>query len=100
MREHAGRGERCARYTRAHPVERLEALWAAPDKCTAQRLEYRIKRLPAGQKRQLLRCPERWADWVPELAETDFSVVAGASLEEALNPEPGPSKEEARHGEP
>ncbi|MEI3142599.1 MAG: hypothetical protein V8S77_05060 [Oscillospiraceae bacterium] len=32
MRQHTDRGTACARYTRAHPVQALAALWEAEDK--------------------------------------------------------------------
>jgi len=95
LRQHAARGSRSARYTRAHPVEALEALWTAPDRVSAQRLEYRLKRLSAAQKRQLVSCPARWREWVPELSELPFQPVAGATLQAALSPAPDPDKEEA-----
>ncbi len=49
--EHAaGKG---ARYTRAHPPLRLLAQFPHPDRSSALRAEYAIKRLPAAAKRAL-----------------------------------------------
>jgi putative endonuclease len=42
-----------ARYTRSHPPARLLAQIAYPDKSSALKAEYRIKRLSALQKRAL-----------------------------------------------
>ena len=54
MRQHTDRGTACARYTRAHPIQALAALWATEDKGTALRLEYRIKQLTKRQKERLV----------------------------------------------
>lgn len=54
MRQHTGRGTACARYTRAHPIQALAALWETEDKGTALRLEYRIKQLTRTEKERLI----------------------------------------------
>lgn len=46
----AGKG---ARYTRAHPPERVLARFEYPDRSTASRAEYAIKQLSPAQKRAL-----------------------------------------------
>jgi putative endonuclease len=49
--EHAaGKG---ARYTRAHPPQRLLARFEHPDRSSALKAEYAIKQLSAGEKRAL-----------------------------------------------
>lgn len=57
MAEHRSGVGRAARYTRTHPVEALAGLWGAPDRATASRLEYRLKRLSHEEKEQLVACP-------------------------------------------
>lgn len=47
----SGRG---ARYTRAHPPARLLATSAYPDRSSALKAEYRVKRLKAAAKRDLV----------------------------------------------
>jgi putative endonuclease len=42
-----------ARYTRSHPPSRLLARFAYPDRATASRAEYLIKRLGPARKRAL-----------------------------------------------
>ena len=42
-----------ARYTRSHPPTRVIATFAYPDKSAALKAEYRIRRLPAREKRAL-----------------------------------------------
>lgn len=46
-----------AKYTRSHPVERIERVWQAADKIAACKLEYRIKALPKSHKEQLIAHP-------------------------------------------
>lgn len=41
-----------ARYTRAHPPHRLLGFESHPDRSSATKAEYRIKRLSAAEKRQ------------------------------------------------
>ena len=47
----SGRG---ARYTRAHPPERLLATIEYPDRSSALKAEYRVKQLKPAEKRQLV----------------------------------------------
>ncbi len=54
MKEHFGQTEKCAKYTRSHRAESLEALWTAPDRSLASKLEYRIKQLTKVQKLRLI----------------------------------------------
>ena len=48
----AGKG---ARYTRAHPPERILASRAYPDRASASRADWEIKRLPKARKLAWLR---------------------------------------------
>lgn len=50
----AGRG---ARFTRAHPPQRLLASFPCPDRSTASRAESALKRWPAARKRALCADP-------------------------------------------
>ena len=54
FREHGGAGGRGAKYTHARPPERMEAVWTAPDRSTASRLERRIKALARAEKERLI----------------------------------------------
>lgn len=60
----AGKG---ARYTRANPPLRLLARFEYPDRSTASRAEYAIKRLPPTRKRALCADP---APGIPVTAAT------------------------------
>jgi putative endonuclease len=42
-----------AKYTRAHPPQRLMAVMEHPDRSSASKAEYAIKQLTADEKRQL-----------------------------------------------
>ena len=57
MREHLSGQAPGARYTRVHVPEELVALWRTEGRAAASRLEYRIKRLPAAEKRRLVESP-------------------------------------------
>ena len=57
LEEHLARGKSGAKYTRAHPVEGIAALWRVSDLREAARVEWRIKRYPAEKKRILVETP-------------------------------------------
>jgi len=50
MQEHFSASAQCAKYTRSHPPQKLEALWSCDGRAAASRLEYRIKRLTRKKK--------------------------------------------------
>lgn len=58
FQEHKERGAKGARYTRTHPVSEIAASWEMPDRSTASKVEYRIKRLKHGEKELLATTPE------------------------------------------
>jgi putative endonuclease len=47
-----------ARYTRSHPPRRLLAVFDYPDRSTASKAEYAVKKLSADEKRQLVASAE------------------------------------------
>jgi len=51
--EHCSKGVKGAKYTKSHTAVAVERVWRAPDRATASRLEYRIKRLKKPQKEAL-----------------------------------------------
>lgn len=53
-REHLSGGARSAKYTRSRRRLVLAYSIAVRDRSTAMRVEYRLKRLPAGQKRHVV----------------------------------------------
>ena len=57
LREHLTRSGTGAKYTRAHPVEGLAALWQVADLREAARVDYRIKHYAPAKKRRLVATP-------------------------------------------
>jgi len=67
-----------ARYTRSHPPRRLLAIVAYPDRSSASKAEYAMKRLSAAEKRGF--CLQRAALWsvslssnAAQLADSSYS---------------------------
>lgn len=54
MAEHFGQTEKCAKYTKSHRAEKLEAYWETENRSLASKLEYRIKQLSKQQKLRLI----------------------------------------------
>ena len=54
MAEHSGRTKKCAKYTRSHKAVSPEAVWTAPDRSLASRLEYAVKHLSKKEKLKLI----------------------------------------------
>lgn len=84
MRQHTGRGAACARYTRAHPVQALAALWEAEDKGAALRLEYRIKQLTRTEKDRLIGEDAAFSELLPQLEASRYRRRPGVTLEMCL----------------
>ncbi len=56
--EHLERGEKCAKYTLNHPVEKIEAVWKTQTRILASKLEYHIKTLKKAEKEKLIQDKE------------------------------------------
>lgn len=52
--EHMDRTDKCAKFTRSHKAQSLEALWSCADRSLASKLEYRIKQLSKPKKLSLI----------------------------------------------
>lgn len=76
MGEHRARGSRCAKYTRAHPMKCLVALWETDTYNHARKGEYAVKRLSRRKKDQLVAHPELLTELCPNLAETEFKPLS------------------------
>ena len=91
LQEHRTQSPKAAKYTKSHLMEALRALWEVADKSAALRLESRIKRLAAEEKRRLVSrpesCDELMEGVVPVPPENwgDFS------------PAPDPNREPGQH---
>ena len=79
VREHLGRGARSARYTRAHPVTGVAALWEAMDRSSASRLEWRLHHMTRAQKERLLACPHEAGHELVSLNESMCTEVWDAA---------------------
>lgn len=74
LREHREKGKPCAKYTRAHPVVALLALWETDTLAAAAKGEYAVKKLSRGKKEMLIAHPEKLQDFCPGLAALPFTV--------------------------
>lgn len=54
MKEHFNKTDKCAKYTRTHSAEKLEAVWQSENRSLASKLEFYIKRLSKKQKEKLI----------------------------------------------
>lgn len=54
MSEHFNQSSKCAKFTRSHKAESLEACWSANNRSLASKLEYKIKSLTKPQKLRLI----------------------------------------------
>ncbi|WP_070639630.1 MULTISPECIES: GIY-YIG nuclease family protein [Olsenella] len=79
--EHRLGGPRAAAYTRSHGVEALVALWEAPDRSWASRLEWRLHHLTRGRK--------LWLVAHPAQAGEPFRPLGPDALERAWRSVPG-----------
>lgn len=85
MREHLERGRACAKYTRSHPVQALDALWRTDTKADACRLENYLKTLTRVQKLALIEDPALLGVFFAgKLDPADYLHIPGATLEEPV----------------
>lgn len=54
MEEHFSGTKKCAKYTLRHIPTKIEMVWSSPNRITASKLEYRIKRLKKEEKEMLI----------------------------------------------
>ena len=85
MRQHAGLLKGGARYTALRSPKELAALWVAPDKATAAKADYAIKRLTAAQKRQLIANPQQLNDLLQRDVPLSLSSIDRPKLQDLLN---------------
>ncbi len=64
--EHSTKSPLAAKYTKSRQAVGVEALWTAPDRSLAQKLEYRIKRLSKMQKEELIKKPNLLEEYMKE----------------------------------
>lgn len=81
MKAHLGKIRGGARYTKSHPVERIEAVWKTEGKSAALRAEIALKRLPRCKKLTLISEPyEIKNKYLTSMQEFDFEVYEQKAL--------------------
>lgn len=76
MKEHKEGGKECAKYTRTHHFQKLEAVFESGSWSEAAKLEYAIKRLPKVKKEQLIASPEMVSEMFGDkLSDCSFRPV-------------------------
>ena len=80
LREHLGKGKRGAKFTRSQKIVSLAALWTAPDRSTAQKLESAIKSLSKKEKERLVASPYLLTELLPAMEKEDYLFHPKASL--------------------
>lgn len=55
MEEHFEQTKKCAKYTLHHKVKKIEIVWSSPNRKTASKLEYHIKKLTKIEKESLIK---------------------------------------------
>lgn len=79
--EHNGGTGKSAKYTRAHKVIALEALWETENRSLASKLEWNIKRLKREQKLRIIECEDCFMALFPNLDSTCYHRVNGICID-------------------
>ena len=82
--QHYKRGKECAKYTRSHPIKSISAVWKAPDKSSAFKLEYAIKKLKREDKLALVAEPENVRVMIESLSDIEYHPVRKITLDECV----------------
>lgn len=85
LREHCGGGPVAAKYTRAHPVVALAALWEIDNLALAAKGEYAVKRLTRKKKETLVNDEEQLFILCPGLKDLPFTVRRDITLADCLS---------------
>lgn len=76
VKEHQEGGRECAKYTRTHRFQKLEAVFESGSWSEAAKLEYAIKRLPKAKKEELIASPEMVCGmFADKLSDCSFTPV-------------------------
>ncbi len=85
MKAHCGAVKGGAKYTRSHPVVRIEAAWKTEGHVPAARMEYALKKLRRTEKLSLIAEPGKLCrEYVSELCEYCFEACTREFLDEAM----------------
>lgn len=85
MKAHCGIVKGGAKYTKSHPVVRIEAAWKTEGRVAASRMEYALKKLRRTEKLRLISEPQKLCkEYVAELCEYRFEVCTRDYLDKAM----------------
>ena len=66
LNEHFGQTVKCAKFTRSHKAQALEAVWSTENRSLASKLEWNIKQLSRQQKLMLIAVNQRLTEFFGE----------------------------------
>ena len=72
LKEHKEKGEKTAKYTLRHSVEKMEIAWESENRVLASKLEYNIKKLTKKQKEELIKNSNLLNNFLGEKIETEL----------------------------
>lgn len=84
MRKHTGKLKGGAKYTALRPPKAIAAVWTAPNKSTAAKAEYAIKRLAAPRKRELTQTPAAIHEILGRQDPLELEVYDSPTLEDLV----------------
>lgn len=73
--EHLERGEKCAKYTKNHPVDKIEVVWSSTTRTFASKLEFHIKTLNKMQKEELIKSKDLSGFFEGKLESSNYSIA-------------------------
>lgn len=86
MLAHCGKVKGGAKYTKSHPVIKIEAAWITDGRNGAARMECALKKLSRIQKLTLISEPHLLCEkYAPHLQEYIFEVCSRDFLDDAMN---------------
>ena len=80
MLVHSKKIKQTAKYTRSHTYKSLMCAWESIDRSTAQKLEYRIKRLTRIQKLELIENNDNFEVFFPTLDASAYKRIEKATV--------------------
>lgn len=73
LNEHFTQSEKCAKFTRSHKAQALEAVWSTENRSLASKLEWSIKQLSRQQKLLLIDDNQWFAEFFGEDSAEKYS---------------------------
>lgn len=82
--EHLEGKAKCAKYTRAHPLRKLQIYWETDSLAHAAKGEYAVKKLTRERKWELIANPAKLTEFCPRLKEYPFLPQDAAEINSFL----------------